>query len=1133
MLLKPGRYLLTKHAYINEACATRQNMLEACSPSVWDDNDTIPLGVVTVHVRAPSPSTVELDAPCTRWQYLDMDVLHQLEAHEQGAVMPVLRSLVEKRAAKVALEQDVLALWAAGMYQGSLHVHVLAVPENTRLPPPKKRHISEAAHEWLILLPKICTEAATWNAMSRDMDGDVRDKPFWREGAQYWALAEIYRQLPSPPTLLPCIHEESFLVPAGLRCALFAYQQSSLAKLLQRELWPETYSNPYFLSRESPCVLPHGDHMYAFDPECFKFYRWPDISLYPDVRGGILCDEMGAGKTLICLALILATLDQISRPEHESMTSCITSEMAMQFPDEKFQDKDPAAGLLGRIVTAPFGAPSPGERLGRRPITHIPKSKPETSHATHPITGSVSLAKIAAHRLRTTHACRPDLLDTLPSQVQAILGRESAPFILLWPPLPLRVSRVNHNRSPLRVYLTSATLVLVPPTLLMHWLDEMEKHCEPQTLRVLCITDIHTEIPAASQLSQDYDVVLMSHARFGKEAGDDQSMRPDLDMSPLMQVYWKRLIIDEGNMVAGDSLLVRLCAYLRVERRWVVTGTPTQALVGASALQVAGDESAVPTHTTNMNWTASERKNLDKLKYLLVRFLRIPPMCGAHASMPSATKASDLPPFKERDWNVLMGSGMNEMGEWPAKRRLYDILSRLMIRNRIEDVERDCPLPPLERRIVSLPMSSYERMTYNVLQSLIMLNAALSQEKDKDYFFHTSNKKVLASIMENLALACFHFAGQGFLQQAQQAHDHTRQLLDKPHGVAKQFKQRAIEALHQLSAALQDETWCERIQQGDVLYKAEHPEQRLLLAWSRRGTYWLTAEELLLLRDTYYKEAAHVPNADDLFEELLGRGVQYVHRKTGHTVSTISHRSPKTKNVLKRVEALLDERSVPLRTLPAAFQDVRVHASTSTKLNGMLQEILDAVPDEKVLVFSTLDHVLYELANALELCQVPFLFYVSGMSQHLRNTYVNTFMHKSQFRCLLMSAAVGGRGLDLHCASRIILAEPIWQWDLESQVVKRAWRMGQTRRVLVSTYVMQHTYEERLIERKKARFLKDNDAAEQLQTLTDDPGMRAFFAHPQLIQAPAKEQAIVWTRSLLGDPVMHPFMHASKRARYT
>ena len=185
----------------------------------------------------------------------------------------------------------------------------------------------------------------------------------------------------------------------------------------------------------------------------------------------------------------------------------------------------------------------------------------------------------------------------------------------------------------------------------------------------------------------------------------------------------------------------------------------------------------------------------------------------------------------------------------------------------------------------------------------------------------------------------------------------------------------------------------------------------------------------------------------------------------------------------------------------------------------MLSEIIDAVQDEKVLVFSTLDNVLYELANALELLRIPFLFYVSGMPQHLRNAYANMFMHKSNIRCLLMTTSVGGRGLDLHCASRVIFAEPVWHWDLESQAVKRAWRMGQTRRVLVSTYVMRHTFEERITERKQTCFFdSDGSASEHMRPLTDDPGMREFIANPQLVHASEDLHRSSWTLQLFGTP---------------
>lgn len=1078
-------------------------MSEAKALPVWEDVHTIPLGVVITSVRASSPAPVDLDAPHTRWQYLDADVLERLEAHECGTLFAVLHALVNKNAACVALEQDVLALWTAGMYEGAMHVRVMAVCENEPLQPLKKRSLSPAADEWRTILPHVFTSPSIWQAMSRDTDeigGDV----FWQADVPTWSLAEIYRQMPSPPPW-----ENETLDLSALRCSLFAYQQNSLAKLLQRELAPFTYCDPYFVGRASPCLMPDGQRMYAFDPECMRFHHWHATALYPDVRGGILCDEMGVGKTLICLALILTTVDQVSQPEQEPMASSVTSDMAMQFPEEEYQGRDPA-GTLGRIVTAPFGAPSPGERLGRRPITHIPRPEPRAPSA--PIPGSISLTKIAAHRLRTTHACRPDLLESLPAQLQAMLGRGSAPFIQLWPPPPIRVSRISHERSALRVYLTSATLVLVPPTLLMQWVDEMEKHCETDALRVLTVRDMHSELPSGAQLAQDYDVVLMTHARFGKEAGDEHGMRSDLDSSPLMQVYWKRLIIDEGNLVAGDSLLVRLCAYLRVERRWIVTGTPTQALVGANAMQAKGTHALQ--HSVQQHWTSSERKNLDRLKHLLVRFLRLSPMCGAHASMASAAKASGLAPGKERDWNALMTTGMNSVGEWPAKRRLFDTLSRIMVRNRAEDVERDCPLPPLERRTVSLVMSHFERTTYNVLQSLIMLNAALTQEVDKDYFFHASNKKALASVMENLALACFHFAGQGFLAQAQQAHDLIAQQLDKPNGVAERYRDQAASAMHQLAMALRDTAWCEHIRQGDVLYTAEHPSQHMLKAWSKHGLSALTSDELLWLRDACRKEAAHVLDAEDLCEELVTRGAQYVHRQTGRSVA---FRSPKQKSVPKRMERL-DEHSEPPPPLPPGFANVHLHTSTSTKLNNILAEVLAAVHDEKVLIFSTLDNVLYELANALELAHVPFLFYVSGMPQHSRNTYASAFMHKEQFRCMLMSTSVGGRGLDLHHASRVILAEPIWQWDLESQVVKRAWRMGQTRRVLISTYVMQDTFEAQLMERKHERMMQGDADSELARTLTDDPGMRAFVAHPRMVPAAEPKTCASWNVLLFDTP---------------
>lgn len=121
----------------------------------------------------------------------------------------------------------------------------------------------------------------------------------------------------------------------------------------------------------------------------------------------------------------------------------------------------------------------------------------------------------------------------------------------------------------IRLYLSRATLIVVPSNLVDHWKTQILKHVRPGQLLVYVWTD--KKKPSAHCLAWDYDVVITTFSRLSAEWGPRKR-------SILTQVHWLRVILDEGHTLGSSLNLtnkLQMAISLVSSNRWILTGTPT------------------------------------------------------------------------------------------------------------------------------------------------------------------------------------------------------------------------------------------------------------------------------------------------------------------------------------------------------------------------------------------------------------------------------------------------------------------------------------------------------------------------------------------------------------------------------
>ena len=107
-----------------------------------------------------------------------------------------------------------------------------------------------------------------------------------------------------------------------------------------------------------------------------------------------------------------------------------------------------------------------------------------------------------------------------------------------------------------------------------------------------------------------------------------------------------------------------------------------------------------------------------------------------------------------------------------------------------------------------------------------------------------------------------------------------------------------------------------------------------------------------------------------------------------------------------------------------------------------------------------------------------------------RGEIVKRFNEDSGMNAFLISLKAGGTGLNLTTADTVIHVDPWWNPAAEDQASARAWRMGQTRPVMVYKLIAEGTVEEKILalQQDKKRLVQAviGDSPVNLSRLTLD-----------------------------------------------
>ena len=833
----------------------------------------------------------------------------------------------------------------------------------------------------------------------------------------------------------------------------------------------------WMLSRETLCTNDLAPYLERFEHDGMplvynsieeRFYT--SSNTFQNIKGGILGDDMGLGKTIQILLLILMNpppgkiyrgdvdeveIDQTDvEADDENMKETFKGKKRMRVTDNNEHCKKRARS---ETTSSSFCSIRPSlDTTEAQDEGKLRKSKKSRARALDEL-GSRALDELGSHRDYEKY--NMEQLKEFARLLSLPIGQQKAQLIT-----SLNEIVDDHCFSRNEV---GPTLLICPLAVMQGWIDQVNTHLRPNSLKVYLYYDTNRNI--SPEELYEYDLVVTNYHTLNSDFHEfdvttsmlshlanehknssrrkaaprlrrwKQTQKKERDRK-LFQIVWHRIVLDEGHMIRNsDTRIAKACFNLEAKHRWVLSGT--------SIINGVKDMGSY------------------------YRFLRLEPFF----SNSNLFEKKLVKPFLYKNSIAID--------------RVHTINNIYSIRRTKTEIP-DLGLPVKTENVKIVPFNAKEEEAYQALRSVMhqMIQELYNNHGRDDHILRSNYISIRALIMR-LRQCCLDFrlvprhalesllcsfrlraSSRASSSSSNQPIEKNTELLDKKTrdemltSLVSYFQ--AVFERDELPEANQTER--ELMKKGENITSSSSSNNRAFVPCMQDSECPICSELLLPSSTACLTRCKH-----RVCIQCLNKWTTNKIRKTcpvcrepfdptcGYTLL-----EELVKTIEKEKETETED--IDLENIENEEIEVSPNEYVSSKTRAVLehvQRIIAEKPDDKVVIFSSFVGYIKILESTFEREGISFLSILGSTSQKERADFVSQFQTSDDSpKIMFCSLRAAGVGITLHRANHCLLTDLWWNNPTDQQAIDRIYRIGQQKQVYITRFLIRGAIDEGILQ---------------------------------------------------------------------